>query len=141
MDTDTRPVPGWYWAAALASLLFMLVGCAGFVMDVMTDPNTLSPAQRALFIARPTWMKGAYTIAVWSGLAGAVLLLLRRRLAQAVLLVSLVATVLTFLPYAVVPGVRVAAATSDFVAAIVVIALVALIYAFARSSRRRGWLR
>ena len=141
MDIDTRPVPAWYWAAAIASALFMLVGCAGFVMDVMTDPNTLSPAQRALFVARPVWMKGAYTIAVWSGLAGAVLLLLRRRLAEPVLLVSLVATVFTFVPYAVVPAVRVAAATSDIVAAVVVIVLVALIYQFARTSRRRGWLR
>jgi hypothetical protein len=141
METDTRPVAGWFWLAAIASLLFMLVGCAGFVMDVMTDPHTLDPAQRALFVARPTWMKGAYTIAVWSGLAGTVILLLRRRLAELVLLVSLAATVLTFLPYAIVPAVRAAVATSDVIAAIVVIALVALIYGFARKSRQRGWLR
>jgi hypothetical protein len=141
MNTEIRPLAGWYWAAAVASALFMLVGCAGFVMDVMTDPHTLDPAQRALFVARPVWMKLAYTVAVWSGLAGAVLLLLRRKLAEPVLLVSLVATVLTFVPYAAVPAVRAAVASSDVSAAVVVIALVLLIYLFARTSRRRGWLR
>jgi hypothetical protein len=140
MNIEARPVRGWYWIAAVVALLFMAVGCAGFVMDVMTDPNTLDPAQRALFVARPTWMKAAYTVAVWSGLAGVLILLLRRRLAEPVLLVSLVATILTFLPYAVVPAVRAAVSTADVVAAVVVIILVALTYLFARDARQRGWL-
>ncbi|WP_294072159.1 hypothetical protein [Sphingomonas sp.] len=139
--TNVRRVPGWYWAAAIAAVLFMAVGCAGMVMDMMTDPHSLEPAQRALYIARPPWMKLAYTLAVWSGLAGALVLLVRWRAAVPVLLVSLVATVFTFLPYAIVPGVRAAVQTGDVVAAVIVIALVALTCAFARHSRRQGWLR
>jgi hypothetical protein len=141
MLIETRKVPGWYWAAAIASVLFMAIGCAGFIMDVMTDPNTLDRAQRTLFFARPVWMKLAYMLAVWSGLLGALILLIRFRLAEIVLLISLVATIFTFLPYAVVPAVRAAVSRNDVIAAVVVIALVALIYVFARSSRRKGWLR
>ena len=115
MDSNVRRVAGWYWVADIAALLFMAVGCAGFVMDVMTDPNTLDPAQKALFLARPTWMKAAYTIAVWSGLAGVVMLLFRRRLAEPLLFVSLAATVLTFLPYAIVPRVKAAVGTPDVI--------------------------
>ena len=137
----SRPVPRWYIAAAIASLLFMLIGCAGFLMDVITDPRVLSPDQRALMLARPVWMKAAYAVAVWSGLAGAGLLLVRRALADPVLLLSLIATVLTFLPYALVPAVRDLVKTSDVVAAVVVVAIVGLIYFFAHRSRQRGWLR
>jgi hypothetical protein len=135
-----RPVPRWYMAAAIASLLFMLVGVWGFFMDVTTDPHSLSPGQQALSLARPTWMKVAYGAAVWMGAAGAVLLLRRSRLAEPVLLVSLAATVLTFLPYAIVPEVRSAVSTSDVIAGVIVILVVALICGFARRARQRGWL-
>lgn len=136
-----RPVAGWYYVAAAASALFMAIGCAGHVMDAMTDPGSLPLDQRALAAARPVWMIAAYAVAVWVGLAGAVLLLLRRKLAEPLLLVSLVAAVLTFLPYAVVPGVRDNITTNDIVAAIVVLAITWTIYGFARHSRQRGWLR
>ena len=137
----SRPTPRWYTAAAIASLLFMLIGIAGFVMDMITDPQALAPEQRALMLARPEWMKIAYGIAVWSGLIGAVLLLMRRRLADPTLLVSLIATVFTFLPYAVVPTVQAVIARSDVIAGVVVIAVMILIYAFASRARRQGWLR
>ena len=86
-------------------------------------------------------MVWAYGIAVWVGLAGALLLLLRRKLAEPFMLVSLVATVVTFLPSAVVPSVRDTVSTNDIALALVVLAIVWTIYWFARHSRQRGWLR
>jgi hypothetical protein len=136
-----QPLARWFVAAAIASLLFMLVACAGFVMDVATDPNSLPLDQRMIVLARPPWMIMAYGIAVWVGLAGAILLLLRRRLAEPLLLVSLLAAVVTFLPYAAVPGIRDNISTGDIAAAIVVLAITWTIYGFARHSRQRGWLR
>ena len=50
--------PRWYMAAAIASVLVMLVGVAGFVMDLV-DPQSLPADQRALELARPEWMKVA----------------------------------------------------------------------------------
>ena len=136
-----QPLARWYMIAAVASLLFMIIGCAGFVMDVVVDPRSLPVDQRTLMEARPVWMVWAYGIAVWVGLAGALLLLLRRKLAEPFMLVSLVATVVTFLPYAVVPSVRDNVSTNDIAVALVVVAIVWTIYWFARHSRQRGWLR
>ena len=136
-----QPLARWYMIAAHASLLFMIIGCAGFVMDVVVDPRSLPVDQRTLMEARPVWMVWAYGIAVWVGLAGALLLLLRRKLAEPFMLVSLVATVVTFLPYAVVPSVRDNVSTNDIALALVVLAIVWTIYWFARHSRQRGWLR
>lgn len=138
IQTETRP--RWYMAAAIASVLFMLVGVAGFVMDLATDPRSLPADQQALEIARPLWMKLVYALAVWTGLAGSLLVVFRRRLAEPLLMISLVTTVLTFVPYAVVPAVRQAIGRSDVIAAVIVMGLVTLIYAFARRARRRGWL-
>jgi len=136
-----RPVAGWYMVAAIASVLFMLVGCAGYLLTVTVDPDALPIDQRAMVLAQPAWMMAAYAIAVWVGLAGTVLLVLRRKLAQPLLLVSLVAAVVTFLPYAFVPAVRDIVTTNDIAAALVVVAITWTIFWFARHSQQRGWLR
>lgn len=136
-----RPVAAWYMVAAVAALLFMLVACWGFVMDRLTDPRTLPLDQRAIVAARPMWMIAAYGIAVWTGLAGAILLLLRRKLAQPLLLVSLIAAAVTFLPYAIVPAIRDNITTNDLAVAVIVLAITWTIFWFARHSSQRGWLR
>jgi hypothetical protein len=136
-----QPVAGWFKLAAIASVIFMAIGCAGYLASVLTDPSSLPVDQRNLMEARPIWMIAAYAIAVWVGLAGSVLLLMRRKLAEPLLLVSLVTAVLTFLPYAVVPAVSDLVTTNDIAVAVVVLAITWTIYWFARHSRQRGWLR
>ena len=136
----TRPVPGWFKFAAGASILFMLIGCAGYVMDVTADPASLELDQRALMDARPIWQVAAYALAVWVGLAGAILLFLRRKLAEPLLLVSLIACVFTFLPYFVVPAVRDLVTTNDIAFGLAIIAITWTIFWLARNSKRRGWL-
>ena len=136
-----RPIARWYMVAAIASLLFMLFAVWGEVMTEVTDPASLPIDQRVMVEARPLWMIVAYGVAVWSGLIGAVLLVMKRKLAQPVLLISLIACVLTFLPYAVVPSIRDNITTNDMAVAIVVIAITWTIFWFARHSSQRGWLR
>jgi hypothetical protein len=136
-----QPVAGWFKLAAIASVIFMAIGCAGYLASVLTDPSSLPVDQRNLMEARPIWMIAAYAIAVWVGLVGSVLLLMRRKLAEPLLLVSLVTAVLTFLPYAIVPAVSDLVTTNDIAVAVAVLAITWTIYWFARHSRQRGWLR
>ena len=142
MDDQYAPQPlaSWFKLAAIASILFMLIGCAGYVMDVTSDPASLPLDQRALMEARPTWQVAAYAIAVWVGLAGAVLLFLRRKLAEPLLLVSLIACVFTFLPYFVAPAVSDLVSTGEIAFGLIIIAITWTIFWFARHSRQRGWL-
>lgn len=144
MSDDTyapRPLASWYMAAAAGSLLFMVVGCGAYLLDVASDPATLPLDQRVVMEARPAWSLAAYAIAVWVGLAGAILLLLRKKLAQPLLLVSLLAAAVTFLPYAIVPGVRDNVTSNDIAVAVVVLVITWTIFWFARHSAQRGWLR
>jgi len=136
-----RPVASWYMAAAIASLLFMLVAVGGYLVDVTTEPADLPLDQRVVAEARPMWAMAAYAIAVWIGFAGALMLVVKRKLAQPLLLVSLAAAVVTFLPYAIVPGVRDVITTNDIAVAIAVLVITWTIFWFARHSAQRGWLR
>jgi hypothetical protein len=136
-----RPIAGWYMGAAIISLLFMGFGCFSYLLHVLANPNTLPLDQRAAFEAEPAWVTGAYAVAVWVGLAGALLLVLKRRAAEWLLLVSLVAVLAWLVGLIAVKPLREAMSANDFLVAIVVTALTWTIYWFARHSRQRGWLR
>jgi hypothetical protein len=136
-----QPLAKWYWIAAVVSALFMALGCSMYLMTVTADPATLPLDQRNLIEAEPTWMVAAFAVGVWVGLLGAIALLARKKIAVPLLLVSLIATVINFLPYAALPRVRDLVTTNDIAVAVVVILLTGTIYSFARNSRQRGWLR
>jgi positive regulator of sigma E activity len=97
--------------------------------------------QRAAYEAEPAWVIGAYAVAVWVGLAGSVLLLIRRKLAEWLLLVSLTAVLVWLAGLLLVTRLRETMSANDLLVAIVVAALTWTIFWFARHSRQRGWLR
>lgn len=143
--TDDRfspaPVAGWYMPAAILSLLFMLLGCVTYVMHVTVDPASLPLDQRAVYEAEPLWVTAAYALAVWAGLLGTALLVIRRKLAQPLLLVSLAAVLAWLAGLVLVPALRETISANDLAVAIVVAAITWTIFWFARHSSQRGWLR
>ena len=137
----TQPLARWFKWAALASLAWYLLGCALYLLEVTTDPATLPADQRAMVEAAPTWMWAAYAIAVWVGLVGAVLLLMRRRLAVPLLLVSLLAVLVQFSAYFLHAPLSEAVSSDMLLVPIVVVALTWTVFWFAYHSHKRGWLR
>jgi len=138
---ERQPIARWYLIGAIASLLFMGLGCAIYVMHVTADPAALPLDQRAAYAAEPAWVTALNAVAVWVGLIGAVLLVLKRRLAEALLLVSFLATLLWLAGLLLVPALRNALSTNDVAVAVIVTLITGTIWSFARHSRQRGWLR
>ena len=136
-----RPVAGWYMPAAIASLLFMLLICAGYALHLMTDPATLPLDERAVYLAEPAWVSGAFGLTGVAGAIGSVLLILRRRSAEAALLVALLAGLVWFAGLMLVPKLRDLLVSAEIAIALAVAALTWTIYGFSRHSRQRGWLR
>jgi hypothetical protein len=136
-----RPQAAWYMPAAIASLLFMVLGIVAYLMNVLADPASLTPEQRTLHDALPAWVIGAQAVAVWVGAAGTVLLVMKRKLAEPLLLVALVAVMVWLAGLLLVTGVRENMSANDLLVAIVVTALTWTIFWFARHSRQRQWLR
>ena len=138
---ERQPIARWYLIGAIASLLFMGLGCAIYVMHVTADPAALPLDQRAAYAAEPAWVTALNAVAVWVGLIGAVLLVLKRRLAETLLLVSFIATLLWLAGLLLVPALRNALSTNDVAVAVIVTLITGTIWSFARHSRPRGWLR
>lgn len=143
MDDEFKPraLAGWYMPAAVASLLFMAFGCVMYLMHVLADPAVMPLDQRAAFEAEPMWVIGANAVAVWAGLAGSVLLVLRKKLAEPALMVSLAAVLVWLGGLLLVTDLRENMSANDLLVALVVTALTWTIFWFARHSRMRGWLR
>lgn len=139
--TAGRPVPRWFTIAALGAVAWEMIGCVMYLMQVSVDPNALPLDQRATWDAAPTWMVAAYAVAVWVGLVGAILLLMRRRLAPTLLAISLVAVIVQFSALLVVPQLRNLTTSDDLFLPFVILVLGYVIWHFAWTARRAGWLR
>jgi hypothetical protein len=136
-----RPLARWYYAGAIASALFMGLGCLMYVSHVTADPATLPIDQRNALLAEPAWVKAAFAATVWSGLPGTMLLLLRRQTAVPVMLVSLTSVAAWIAGLATTAPLRDSMSVNDWAVMIAIAAIIWTIYWFARHSRQRGWLR
>ena len=136
-----RPIAAWFMLAAVASLLFMAMICVLYLMHVTADPAALPLDQRAAYEAAPAWVIGAFGVGAWAGVAGAILLILKRRQAQLALLVSLAGMLLWLAGSLAVGPLREAMSANDLLLIIVVVAISWTVFWFARHSRQRGWLR
>lgn len=136
--------PAWFWLVAVSALLWNLFGLAMFYLSVTMTPEQLAQlpqAQREVTEGYPAWLWGVYGVAVVTGTLGALLLLLRRKVALTVFWVSLVAVLVLF-AYALFPG-RMLALMGPAQALpmpLAVIAVALLLVWFARRAGARGWL-
>ena len=140
-DENASGAPRWFTLAALAALAWEIIGCAMYVMQVSVEPAALPADQRQMWDATPAWMTGAYAVAVWVGLIGAILLLMRRKLAEPVLLVSLIAVVVQFSGLLIVPALRNLVSSDMLFLPFLIVIVCGVIWHFARRARRSGWLR
>lgn len=88
-----------FWIVAVLFLLWNIAGDAAYLMQATQDLDALAqtdPAGAEAFRTMPDWAWGAYAVAVWVGTAGAVALLLKRKLALWLFAASLAGVVVQF---------------------------------------------
>jgi hypothetical protein len=143
MDDDriTHAAPGWFTIAAIGALLWELLGCGLFLATVLADPGAMPLDQRAAIEATPTWMNAAWSFAVLVGLIGAVLLLMRNRKAEPLLLLSFLGVLVQFSGMFLVPQLRNLVESDDLFIPFMVAVICYGVWHLARHARKEGWLR
>ena len=94
-ETTVKP-PTWFWIVSVLALLWNLIGVSQYLMQAymgIEELEQMSEAQRLLYESLPAWVTGAFAMAVWGGAIGCILLLLKKKLAVGVLLISLIGIV------------------------------------------------
>ena len=135
--------PKWFLALAVVALLWNLLGCLAFFADLQLSPQDiakLSPEQQTLYNARAAWALAATALAVFGGTIGCIGLLLRKKWAFIVLLLSLVGIVVQdFGLFVLVNGAALAGAVAVVLQALVLAIAVGLVW-LSRRAIARGWL-
>jgi hypothetical protein len=126
------------------AVLWMLFGVMAWVMDLMTDEAglaQLSEAQRQLYVARPQWLFAVYGVAIFSGLAGAIGLLLRKRWAPMLFALSLAAIIVQFgYTFVVMHAVELLGAAAAIPFPLVIFLIGVALWWFSLRARKLGWL-
>ena len=144
MSDDAAPgLPGWFRLLAILGLIWNLIGVAMYLQSVglFGDPLAgLNEAERTLALSVPAWVTGAFAVAVFSGLAGAIALVLRKAIARALLILSLVAVLAQCGWIVLLSDARAVHGLAGIaMPALIVLIAVGLVW-LATSGHRRGWI-
>ena len=142
MRTSVKP-PLWFWAVSAAMLLWNGLGAMAYVVDatITVDAlNALPEAERALRASRPAWATAAFAVAVFGGVIGCLLLLVRSRWASPVLVLSLLGVVVQMTHAFLVANSYEVYGPGGLVMPALVTTLSVFLVWFARHARVRGWL-
>ena len=95
-NPETNSIPKWYWIVSVVLLLWNLMGLAvfGIMMTMIGNAEAMTAAnlndeQQALINATPSWVNIAFAVAVIFGVLGCIALLMRRKFAIPLFVISL----------------------------------------------------
>ncbi len=140
LDSGIGRTPRHLWVVGIVALLWNAVGAMDYLMTQTRNESYMSqftPEQLSFFYGFPTWVVAFWAIAVWAGVLGAILLLMRKRLAVPVFVASFLAMVVTsFHNYVLSNGAEVTGLLGlGFSALIFLIAAGLIVYARAMNSK------
>jgi hypothetical protein len=143
-DFSAMKPPTWFWAVAILGLIWEILGFGSYLYHVTLTPEAiqaLPEGQRRLMEMTPPWVNGAFAIATVGGLLGALGLVLRRRWAKPLLLLSVLAIVVQFGWVFLGAKAHELIGPSSAIAPAFILAFGLLLSWFAGLATRRGWLR
>jgi len=91
-DSSNKPEIS-FWIIGIIALIWNILGVVAYLMQAyMTEEDLLAlpVEEQALYSDIPAWVTAAFALAVFGGLLGCLLLLLRKKLATFVFIISLI---------------------------------------------------
>jgi hypothetical protein len=101
VESATSRMPPWLWTTSILGILWNIVGLYQYAGTFTSAGRAAMTAgmtsdQAVLYLTLPSWISVVFAVGVFSGLAGSILLALRRRPARPVLAASFVGYGLLF---------------------------------------------
>ena len=79
-ELEVKRTPWHLWVMGVVALLWSAMGALDYVMTQTMNEAYMSqftPEQLAFFTSFPTWVVAAWAVAVWGGVLGATMLLMK----------------------------------------------------------------
>ena len=135
-------MPRWYWAIAAVALLWNLLGCTFFAIEMFAQEaamEAMTQAQKDWVRSTPRWIYLVYGVAVTTGVAGSIGLFLRKSWTIAAFAICLAAVTVQMVYTMLIGGGLQVMGPSGLVMPATVIGIAAALLWFSRFARRRGW--
>jgi len=144
-ESGDRKTPWHLWATGVFAVLWSSGGTINYVLTQTRNEAYISnftPEQLTFFYGIPSWAIATWALAVWCGVIGGILLLLKKRLATPVFLISLIAFVITaFQNYVLSNGMEVMGDPFSLAFNAVIFLFILLFFLYARTMQKNGLLK
>ncbi|WP_108424147.1 hypothetical protein [Flagellimonas amoyensis] len=144
MTTTTVKPPTWFWVVGVIALLWNLMGVFNYLSQAFNKQlilEGLDEAQRGVFEGIPAWATAAFAIAVFSGTLGCIGLLLRKKWARPLFIISLLAAIAQFGHWLFINNAVEAFGPSSYAMPIIVILIGIYLIFFSKQGIQKGWLK
>jgi len=143
MTTTSKP-PISYWVIAVLALIWNAMGCMVYVAQKMMtqeDLDMLPEAERAMYMDVPAWATAAFAIAVWFGLLACIFLLIRRKLAKLLFIISLLGVLAQVTYNLFISNAREVLGTEAVVMPVIILIIAVFLLGYANKATQKGWLK
>lgn len=96
MTENQIKIPVWFWIVAIILLIWNLMGVSAFFQHIAISDEALQALpdnERELYGKYPLWTKIAFALAVMGGLLGSLALILKKRIAKLLFIISFIGIV------------------------------------------------
>ncbi|MEQ3499193.1 hypothetical protein ABMY20_05480 [Tenacibaculum sp. SSH1-16] len=141
--TDSNKPATLFWIISIAALVWNGLGVMSYIGQAyMTDEvrAALPEAERALYENVPTWVTAAFAIAVFGGLLGSAFLLMRKKLARPMFLISLIAIVVQMSYNLFMSRAAEVYGPGSIIMPIMVIVIGVFLLMYSKKTIAKGWL-
>ncbi|MFL1012857.1 hypothetical protein [Flavisericum labens] len=135
-NSNTKP-PFWFWIVSIIALLWNAMGVDQYIGQAYKTErwqSALTPEQIETMSNFPAWLTAAFAIAVFAGTIGSLGLLLRKKWAYSLLVLSLIAVIVQ-MGYILIQG---HAENTGMTISIIVFAI--FLVWFSKKSISKGWI-
>jgi len=142
MSESIKP-PTWFWVVGILAILWNFVGVFNYLhqaYDKAAILEGMDQVQREVVQGIPSWATAAFAIAVFSGALGSIGLLLRKKWARPLFVLSLIAVVVQFVHWLFLSDAVSAFGPTTYIMPIIVVAVAVYLITFSKLGIKRGWL-
>jgi hypothetical protein len=144
MTTNNKPNI-WFWIIAVVAFVWNAMGVMRYLMQAYNTESfraEYTEIQLAAIDGNPAWLTGVFATAVFSGLLGCILLLIRKKLAVVLFGLSLLAVLVQMIYlWLATDVIEVFGKVDGVVMPLMVIVIAIFLYFYSKGATQKGWLK
>lgn len=140
MSNQVKP-PVWYWIVSVVALLWNAAGVWNYLMQAYDKEAVMAsqpPEMQPYFENIPAWATAGFAIAVFGGLFGSILLLLRKGPIQLIFIASLLGVLLQNTYWMFLSGMPQTAGLLALPLTVIIVGV--LLILLSRKAKSEGWI-